>query len=150
MKICSNCFNDSEIKAYIDQSSSEESFCECCKSKGATVNSEDLIDFFTGFLNLYTYNEDGRNIIEFIQSEWNIFSSDDNAKQLINFFILNGNFSFSVTDNVSYKPEIIDFYSVWKKLKKEVREEKRFFSDLESLEFGSSITANSLIKKDET
>ena len=77
MKICSNCFNDEEIKNFIISSSSEIAHCDCCENDDCVIDLSELYDFFIEFTGLYCKDEgSSTDLIEALNSQWNIFSSE--------------------------------------------------------------------------
>ena len=57
MKVCEKCFNDTEIKAYIDAQSSETGTCDCCGSAGKLIDIEEFYDFFMMFYQIFEYDD---------------------------------------------------------------------------------------------
>lgn len=147
MNICANCFNDEEIKQFIATSSTSIANCDCCGKRSEIIDLSELSDFFIEFLGLFIKDNNGCGLVQLIQKDWNIFSSDICARNILSTIIDSEQIEFSIDDNVSYSSEIQNCFSVWEKLKSEVQEEKRYFSDLGSFNWEVYITSNAKIKK---
>jgi hypothetical protein len=148
MRICACCFNDEEIKQFITYSSKEVVSCDCCGQNSNVIDLYELFDFFTELLGLFAKEDNGFTLVDLIQKDWNIFSSTDCANTILSAIIENiADFPFSVQDKLSYLPEIQECFLVWKKLKVEVQEEKRYFSDLGTFNWETYVVSNDIIKK---
>lgn len=147
MKVCAKCFNDEEIKQFIITSSTVISDCDCCGQKSEVIDLGELSDFFIEFLGLFIKDDNGYDLVQLIQKDWNIFSSDVCARNILSSIIDTEHLTFSINDKITYTTEIQDCFLVWEKLKSEVQEEKRYFSDLGSFNWEVYITSNAQIKK---
>lgn len=148
IKICANCFRDEEIKRYISSSSKETGTCACCGAQSELIDLRELLDFFTELLGLFTPDVNGRNIIQAIQDDWNIFYSDACAAKILDTIIqCNKKSTISLKSKVSYVSEIKEIFRVWDKLKKEVKEETRYFANLNDFDWGNYLVPNAEIKK---
>ena len=147
MNVCANCFNDEEIKQFIVTSSTTIADCDCCGQRSKIVDLSELSDFFIEFLGLFVKDDNGCNLVQLTQKDWNIFSSDICARTILSTIISSEHLDFSINDNVSYSPEIQNCFSVWEKLKSEVQEKKRDISDLGSFNWEVYITSNTQIKR---
>jgi len=142
MRVCSNCFNDNEIKNFIIDESKENEVCSCCNVSSKTIEIVELLDFFSEFLDIFSIDEDGVYLAELIQKDWHIFSSIDCANIILEEVIKRNNIVISINDKVSYLSDIKECFKVWEKLKLEVQEEKRYFADLETFDWESYIKVN--------
>ncbi len=147
MRICASCFKDVEIQRYINSISDSEVICECCGSSDGSIDIEDLLDFFTEFLELYVSDINGLPIIEKIESEWKIFTDENCANIILSEVILRSGAAYSIGDKVSYQPNITQFQDDWKTLKADVRENRRYFADIANFNWESYIATNVKIKK---
>lgn len=142
MNICANCFNDEEIKQFIVASPEIIAHCDCCGQESKIINLNELSDFFVEFLGLFVKEDKGHDLIQLIQKDWNIFSSDTCARNILSSIIDSEHIDFSIDDKILYCSEIQDCFSVWEKLKSEVQNEKRYFSDLGTFNWEIYITSN--------
>lgn len=147
MNICANCFNDEEIKQFIITSSTARTECDCCGQECETIDLNEISDFFIEFLGLFVKDSNGTELVQLIQNDWNIFYSDVCARKILSAIIDHEHFDFSVDDKVIYTSEVQACFSVWEKLKSEVQEEKRYFSDLGSFNWEVYIKSNAHIRK---
>lgn len=147
MNICANCFNDEEIKQFIITSSTARTECDCCGQECETIDLNEISDFFIEFLGLFVKDSNGTELVQLIQKDWNIFYSDVCARKILSAIIDHEHFDFSVDDKVLYTSEVQECFSVWEKLKSEVQEEKRYFSDLGSFNWEVYIKSNAQIRK---
>ena len=54
MKVCSQCFNDLELKQFIQANSEEKGTCDYCNSTDVDVVDEsEIADFFSQFLGVF-------------------------------------------------------------------------------------------------
>lgn len=147
MNICANCFNDEEIKQFIITSSTARTECDCCGQECETIDLNEISDFFIEFLGLFVKDSNGTELVQIIQNDWNIFYSDVCARKILSAIIDHEHFDFSVDDKVIYTSEVQECFSVWEKLKSEVQEEKRYFSDVGSFNWEVYIKSNAQIRK---
>jgi len=147
MNVCADCFNENEIRQFVLDSSKEKGFCDCSKQEASVVDISILSDFLIEFLNLFAFDNEGENLIEIVQKDWGFFKSNEYAEVILGEVINENDFAFSVSDKVSYIPEIKECIEVWLKLKTEVKESKRFFSDLGTFDWANYVRTNLKIKK---
>ncbi len=137
MNICANCFNDEEIKRFIEGFQIDvqiDGTCDCCGKQSKVVDLDELKDFFNGVLSLYIKDNSGIDLISLIQEKWNIFSSKECARKILSLIINPEKCGFSLNDNVAYCEEIQQNIKKWDDLKTEIKESKRYFYDEESLD----------------
>lgn len=147
MNVCANCFNDEEIKQFIITSSSATATCDCCGQTSAVVDLNELSDFFIEFLGLFVQEDAGTDLVELIRKDWNLFSSKSCAENILSAIINKEHIGFTISDKVAYTGEIQECFSVWEKLKSEVQEEKRYFTDLGTFNWEVYIAPNARIKE---
>ena len=148
MRICADCFQDEEIRKFIEDSSTSIAKCDCCgKDNIAVIDLDELSDFLIEFLNLFVEVEYGRELIPMIQEDWNIFSSDICAYRILSEVAHNGHLSFLLDGKFLYNLEIQECFAAWERLKSEVQERKRYFSDISSFNWEVYIKSNAKILK---
>lgn len=148
MKICSNCFNDEEIKNFIISSSSDIAHCDCCENDDCVIDLSELYDFFIEFTELYSKDDNSpTDLIEALTTQWNIFSSEKCAEQILDNLYEYGIIKYRAKDKVRYIDEILECTKVWNKLKNDVTTKSRFFTDITSFEWDSFIQPNDTLSK---
>lgn len=131
MKVCSDCFSDRELKAFI-KSLNNSGTCDACSlSSSSIILIDELQDFFQELINNFKIDSDGESMKNKIQGHWSLFSSHAIASDILNFIlpkldteIVNSNIG------VDYIDEIIENYSYWETLKDELKSKKRFLTDI--------------------
>lgn len=53
MKICANCFNDIEIKEFVEAMPHKKGICDCCGVSGQVIDISETEDFFCELLGLF-------------------------------------------------------------------------------------------------
>lgn len=147
MKICSNCFNDIEIKKFVEDMSHDNGICDCCGTLGQVINISEIEDFFCEFLGLFERDSNGCLISSIIEKDWNIFSSSGCSNKILGDILKRNNFPYSINDPVSYILEVKECFNVWDELKKEVQTEKRYFSNVGAFDWSAYIRSNVKIDK---
>ncbi len=138
MHVCPNCFNDFELKSFIEAASMEEGNCKFCKSQNAPpIAITEILDFFEEFFNLFVVDAEGRSMIDIIQEDWNLFKDAVIGEQMINAIPLFIDFPYDYTNDsiikVQYSPNIKENVSHWETLKDKLKWEQRYILDLDSL-----------------
>ena len=147
MKICANCFNDIEIKESVEGMPRENGICECCGAEGDVVDISEVEDFFCELLSLFEKDDKGCPVSVIIEQDWNIFSSIVSSDKILGDILNRNNFAYSINDNVSYIQDVKECLNVWDELKKEVRTEKRYFSNVGAFDWSAYIKSNVKINK---
>jgi hypothetical protein len=136
MKVCSQCFNDLELKQFIQANSEEKGTCDYCNSTDVDVVDEsEIADFFSQFLGIFALNDSGVSLSTLIQSDWNLFANEAICIDIVNCFIKP--FSPILIDSnqkVSYIDDITVCVEYWETIKDEIKWKKRFFSNISTLE----------------
>ncbi|CAA0229264.1 RES domain-containing protein [Tenacibaculum maritimum] len=137
MVICSSCFNDIEIKKFIEASSKETDDCSYCKQDNALVISlDELSDFFLEFLGIFVIDEElGAPVISVINEDWGLFSEKTDSKTLLND-ILEGSSNLEIKSSdalVVYLEEIQESTSYWDNLKDNLKWKRRFLTDVDEI-----------------
>ncbi len=145
MLICSNCFNDVELQIAVSNESSGVGICEACGQETYVVDINIFADFFKELLHLFQPDKVGVDIVSMLQKDWGIFVDNEVGNSIIGYFLSKDNFGYNIKDKVRYIDSIKIIMSIWDKIKKEVREEKRFFANLSFFDGNTMIEANTTI-----
>jgi hypothetical protein len=136
MNVCENCFNDLEIKKYIETNSQTVGECDFCeKSEVKTLELTELLDFFSEFLNVFENNEDyGIPLSNLIYRDWGIFSSEESSKILLNKILelLNSHIK-SAESQAYYNDDIEECVLYWEELKENLKWKRRFLTDVDAI-----------------
>jgi hypothetical protein len=136
MKVCASCFNDIELKQFIESSSNIIGKCDYCSSltDSALLEIEELLDFFAEFIGIFKEDTNGIALVKLIQDEWNLFSTESNHITLLSDIlkVLNSPITSPLLD-VSYVDEIIECTSYWETLKEDLKWNRRFLTNIEKL-----------------
>ena len=147
MKVCANCFQDQEIRQFINSTSTERGNCDYCSEESALLDIEELLDFFKIFFSIFRgdfgYGA-GKPLIDLIQEDWKIVTNRDiGAAMLSDIFQIT--FGMPISDKIKhqYAPEIEECVHYWNELKQALKWERRFLTDAELLdEYGWSSLFN--------
>lgn len=142
MNICKDCFLDEELRSEINANAVIDGKCDVCGKEGKVMDFAEFYDFFTSLLELYspTVNSN-KTIVDIIQDEWHFFKDKDVAKVLLSDVIVTNNIGYSITDFVNYTDEICDRIAVWDRLKTSVKENSRFFTNMDEFAQYNYLTA---------
>lgn len=142
MYICSDCFQDEELRSEINTNAVRVGICEVCGKEGKLMDFSEFHDFFSALLLLFSSrNDSGRTIVDFIQDEWRIFKDNNIAKTLLSDVIAMLNCGYSINDYVNYTGEIQERIAVWSRLKTSVKEYSRFFTNMDEFAQYNYLTA---------
>ena len=136
MNVCSNCFNDLEIKKFVETTSNEVGICDYCENLNVSIlNLDELLDFFAEFLEIFILDEEfGVPILELIYRDWEIFSEDTNSEGLLNDILASvGSEIDAFQAPVYYIEEIISCVNHWDVLKDDLKWRRRFLTDVETI-----------------
>ncbi len=137
MKVCKECFNDVEIRSFIEVSSLETGNCNYCTN---SIHSElievgELLDFFAEFIDIFEKDSDGDDtLIDIIQRDWNLFAGEIEAHDILSDILLS--LGCTITNPsvfVNYSSNINDCISYWDTLKEELKWQKRFLTNTDEL-----------------
>lgn len=149
MKVCSNCFNDEEVKNFILTSSSDISQCDCCNNNDCVIELRELYDFFVEFIGLFSEDENcPMSLSETLNTHWGLFSSEECAQLILNELYASGIINLKPDDKVRYVNEILECTTVWDKLKQDVTTKSRFFTDVSTFQWDSFIQPNFTLKEE--
>jgi hypothetical protein len=134
MEVCSECFNDDELKGFISSFEKKGNCKICGAKKSATIRLSELIDFFIELIDNFQISENGTPLNLKLTEEWDFFTSKVVANSILIKLLpsLDSDIS-SPNQKVGYVDSINENISYWEKLKRELRTEKRFLPDLETL-----------------
>ena len=145
MLICSNCFNDIELQKAVSNEASAFGVCDVCAQETDLVDVNIFADFFSELLHLFQPDKDGIDIVNLLQNDWDIFINDEIGNTIIDYFLSLNDYGYEIKEKVGYIDTVKDMVSVWDGVKKEVREERRFFADLSFFDGNGMIEANTTI-----
>lgn len=136
MFVCPNCFNDLELKKYIEASLTKPGDCDYCKSQNVPIfHINEILDFFNELIYLFEPKDNGEEISLKIQQEWDLFFDVEIARSIISDLAkyLNKT-SLNGKTKVDYIPEILQNFEQWKDFKEKIRTEKRYLLDVDKLQ----------------
>lgn len=136
MFVCPNCFNDLELKKYIEASPTKPGYCDYCKSQNVPLfHIDEILDFFNELIYLFEPRIDGEEISIKIQKEWDLFSDVEIARSIISGLAKYMNkTSLNGKTKVDYIPELLQNFEQWKDFKEKIRTEKRYLLDVDKLQ----------------
>lgn len=145
MQICESCFNDDELRLAIQHEYREVGICDACGRNTMVTDAEMLSDFFGEVLALFMPCEDGSDVITILQNDWNLFESDKAGRTIVEYFLAEGDFGYTIDDKVRYSDIITQTVKEWDILKERVMTKTRFFTSLSSFEKLGLISYNMTI-----
>lgn len=142
MVICKDCFLDEELRSEINASAVVDGICDVCGKQGKVMDFSKFHDFFAALLELYspTVNSN-KTIVDILQDEWHFFKDKNVAGVLLADVIKANNPGYSTTDFVNYTDEICTRVAVWDRLKTSVKENSRFFTNMDEFAQYEYLTA---------
>lgn len=142
MYICKDCFLDEELRSEINANAVIDGICDVCGKKGKVMDFSEFHGFFTALLELCSPTVDSnKTIVDIIQDEWHLFKDKDIAKVLLIDVIATNNPGYSIADFVNYTDEIRNRVAVWDRLKTSVKENSRFFTNMDEFAQYDYLTA---------
>ncbi|RTY89316.1 RES family NAD+ phosphorylase [Flavobacterium sp. GT3R68] len=137
MNVCSNCFNDDDLKLFIETNLSIYGHCNFCNNppKSELIAIEELLDFFSDFLSSFEEDENGIPLLDLIHQDWNFFTNKDKGLGILSEVLTKLDSTINTPlKKVRYEEEIFNCISFWSKLKEDLKWESRFLTDLKSFE----------------
>lgn len=129
MWFCKECFADEELRQFVEESSGE-GVCDVCGTRGIVIELAEIRDFLDSVLRLFMIGGNGgKRISEYLTDEWKIFSDNTVARSILEEMLKSASYGFEIDDSVVYTDDIRNRIGVWDRLKKDVRENYRFFVD---------------------
>ncbi len=142
MYICKDCFLDEELRSEINANAVIDGICDVCGKEGKVMDFSEFCGFFTALLELCSPTVDSnKTIVDIIQDEWHLFKDKDIAKVLLIDVIATNNPGYSIADFVNYTDEIRNRVAVWDRLKTSVKENSRFFTNMDEFAQYDYLTA---------
>lgn len=147
MKICADCFSDTELHSFIE-SQNTDGVCEVTGKKGKTVTLDDLSDFFSDLLGIFEFNPaSSESLYDIVQKDWNLFVDKDVAYLILNEAI--GNSKCTLNPNhVSYIKPIADYIDIWQKIKNDLQFNTRYFINLQDYYYSDPYLTNTFFPDD--
>jgi len=149
MFVCPHCFNDLELRKYIETNPSKLGICNYCKNAHVPlIDVDEIADFFIELIYLFEPKENGEEISLKIQKEWDLFNGSELASLIISDLAkyLNKS-SLSADTKVDYVPELLQNIDQWREFKEKIRTKKRFLLDVDKLEeLGWDILFNDVVE----
>ncbi|RXM42671.1 RES family NAD+ phosphorylase [Flavobacterium sp. YO64] len=137
MNVCSNCFNDTDLKRFIESNSSSRGNCNFCEIKvdSELISIDELLDFFAEFLNSFEEADDGVSLLQLIDNDWGLFANKDKGHNILAEVLSKLGSTIDIpTKNVVYEQDIIESTSFWTLLKEDLKWERRFLTNLNLFE----------------
>ena len=142
MKICKDCFLDEELRSEIYANADIDGICEVCGTEGKVMDFSEFHGFFATLLSLFSKTESNdKTVVDIIQDEWSLFKNKEVAKVLLTDVIATNDFGYSIDDIVNYSDEIQGRIAVWDRLKTSVKENSRFFTNMDEFAQYDYLTA---------
>lgn len=139
MRVSGYCFNDTELSQFIDSSLTIGN-CDFTHRHAPVIDLNDLMDFFEELVGVFEVNADAeQSMIDIIQSDWNLFASEDIANAIMSEVLRNIGSALTINSMVVYNHEIQEVLTQWEKVKKSLKEEKRFFTDIDEFATGARL-----------
>ena len=145
MQICESCFNDDELRLSIQHEYREVGICDACGRNTMVTDAEMLSDFFGEVLSLFVPCGEGLDVVTLLHRDWNLFVSDVVGRIIVEYFLAEGDFGYTVADKVGYSDIITQTVKEWDILKERVMTKTRFFTSLSSFEKLGLISYNMTI-----
>lgn len=134
MNVCSNCFNEAELQAFIE-TSTETGNCDVCGTTDAKLlDISEFVDFFTELFANFELNPTGTPMIDIIQGNWSFFRTIEIGNLITNEILSRiGGVIYSADQSVGFSVEIHENVDYWDTLKEELKWSKRFVTNIEVL-----------------
>lgn len=132
--VCKACFSDRELVAFISIQG-EKGICNNCNNESdKVINLEELHDFFVEVLANFKLESDGIELINIIQEKWNLFVDIKSGDKILNEILSRIDSKFyKATVRVSFSDEILENIKYWDILKRKLKFEARFFTNIDEL-----------------
>lgn len=132
MLICKDCFIDEELRSEINANASTDGICEVCGREGKVIDFSEYRSFFMALLQMFSpTNNSTQTIVDIIQNEWRLFKNNDIAKVLLTEVMATFDCGYTIDAFVNYTEEIQERIAIWERLKTSVKEESRFFTNMD-------------------
>lgn len=148
MWVCKECFADEEIRKEVENNSIDEDKCDVCGKTGKRCDLSVFADFFVSVIQLFKKDVNSEDtIISILERDWNVFSNSLCAQTILNEIIHSNALTISIDDKVSYTDDIINRVNVWDQLKKDVKENYRYFVDHDRFDDYADLSPSSELKE---
>ena len=148
MWICKECFADEEIRKEVENNYIDDGKCDVCGKTGKRCDLSVFADFFVSVIQLFKKDVNSEDtIITILEKDWNIFSNSLCAQAILNEVIHSNALAISIDDKVSYTDDIINRVSVWDQLKKDVKENYRYFVDHDRFDDYADLSPSAELKE---
>ena len=146
MYICKDCFLDEELRSEINANATIEGVCEVCGTEGKLMEFSEFHDFFVAIFSMFSATDSSdKTIVDVIQDEWKLFKNKEVANVLLSDAIDTYDCGYSIDAYVDYIGEIRERVAVWDRLKTSVKENLRFFTDMDEFAQYNYLTADKSI-----
>lgn len=145
MKIFARDLKSPEFQGFVE-TNGEETIGRNGREERA-VDFEELADCFISFSRLFTQGKTGKTLIETAVQDWQVFSSKTIARQVLKKTLTKTKPGYALTDSVALRPDLESGVAAWRRLKREVREEKRFFADFAASELDEWLSPQDWLKQ---
>jgi len=134
MNVCSNCFNELELQAFINTSLVNDN-CDACNSREVkTLDINELLDFLSELFSNFELQASGTPLIELIQGNWSFFRTIEIGQTILNEALhRTGGAIYASDQNVKFSKEIQENVDYWDTLKEELKWSKRFVTNIDLL-----------------
>ena len=147
MWVAGDCFQDEEMRRAVVINGGRLGICGFSGTKGDVIEIEFFYDFFDELLSLFSLSSAGRPLVEVIQDDWAIFSTDEIGRKFLDYVCNDLAPTLNSHSLVEYSDGIISRISIWDDLKNSVMNDYRFFSKHDSLDSFSSLLPQATLKK---
>jgi len=135
MQVCSNCFKDTELKAFIKNFNNKGNCSVCNTNNTNLIDTEELLDFFQELMDNFQLRERGEALTSKIQNDWSFFTNSKIATIILNHILPQLKSQIRTSqDLIDYNDDILENINHWEILKEELKWEKRFITDTKYLE----------------
>ncbi len=148
MWVCKECFADEEMRKEVENNSIDEGKCDVCGKTGKRCDLSVFADFFVSVFPLFKKDVNSEDtIISILERDWKVFSNSLCAQTILNEIIHTNAIPISIDDKVSYTDDIINRVNVWDQLKKDVKENYRYFVDHDRFDDYVDLSPSSELKE---
>lgn len=131
MYICKDCFLDEELRSEVSANAVIDGICAVCGNEGKLMDFSEFHNFFDALLSLFSSTDSSdKTIVDIIQDEWHLFKDEKVAKVLLADVIAAYDFGYSIDAFVDYANDIQGRVAAWDRLKTSVKENSRFFANM--------------------
>jgi hypothetical protein len=132
--VCTACFGDSELIAFIN-AQAHPGHCDFCEANSAScIPVDELFDFFAELITLFKQHSQGTSLKSLIQSNWELFSTPDIATGILNHFFSRVNMPLTHAEElVDFTDDILENVGYWDKLKELLITQNRYVTDITEL-----------------